>query len=205
MLNFLAQPETAPFTIALVLMLLVGVVEAIGLGGSAVDLDVDDGPVAGSLDWLNVGRLPLLVLVVVMLTAFGLSGLVIQQIAIAAKGVMAPLYLAVPAAIALAFPGTRLASRGLARVLPHDETTAVDIETLVGRRARIVIGTATKGNPARARVEDQYGHMHYVMVEPVDESAFNETTLLLLTARDGVVFRAVELDPDIFSLLRPLP
>lgn len=205
MLAFLVQPETAVFTAALVLMVLLGAVEAIGLGGSAVDLDLDGGALAGSLDWLNVGRLPLLMLIVMFLTAFGIAGLVIQQLAIIASGGLLPWFGAVPAALAVAAAGTRLCSRGLARVLPRDETTAVDIDSLLGRRARIVLGTARKGNPARARVEDGFGHMHYVMVEPVDDAALTADDLLLLATRDGTVFRAVAIEPDIFSIIRPTP
>lgn len=205
MFAFLAQPETAPFTIALVLMMLIGVVEALGLGGSAVDIDVEAGAMAEGLDWLNVGQLPLLVILVVFLTAFGLAGLFLQQTAIATMGAWLQWFVAVPAAIAIAVPSTRLLSGVLAKVLPRDETTAVEIDTLLGRRARIVIGAATRGSPARARVEDRFGHAHFVMVEPQNDARFTADNLLLLTARDGAIFRAVEIEPDIFSELGLLP
>lgn len=204
MLAFLVQVETAPFTIALLLMFLLGVVEALGLGGSAIDMDVDHvGPAGEALDWLNIGRLPFLAVLVVFLAAFGLSGLILQQVALAVGGSLLPWFAAVPAAIAVAAPATRLLSRGLARVLPRDETTAVPIDSLLGRRARIVIGTAQRGNPARARVEDAFGHAHFVMVEPADDASFTQDSLLLLTTRQGDLFHAVEIEPDVFSQMRP--
>jgi membrane protein implicated in regulation of membrane protease activity len=207
MIEFLVQSGTAPFSVALLLMLLLGVVEAIGLGSSAIELDADSGDLGGGLggglDWLNVGRLPLLMLLVVFLTVFGLAGLVLQGAVLAVTARLLPWFGAIPAAIALAAPLTRWLGAGLARVLPRDETTAVAIDTLLGRRARIVIGTARRGHPARARVEDQHGQAHYVMVEPVDDTSLTEAALLLLTARHGDIFEAVEIPPDIFSMMRP--
>lgn len=203
MIEFLVQPQTAPFTAALMLMVLLGLVEAIGLGGSAVDIDTAE--IGGGLDWLNIGRLPLLMLLVVFLTAFGLAGLFLQTAAIAFAGAMLPWFAAVPAAVLAAAPATRWLGAGLARILPRDETTAVDIDSLVGRRARIVIGTARRGHPARARVRDAHGHFHHVMVEPTDDASLTETATLLLTARHGDTFHAVEIPPDIFSIMRPTP
>lgn len=124
MIAFLVQPETAPFAIALLLMSLLGLVEAIGLGGAGIDFDADApdaGFVAESLDWLNIGRLPLLVLLVVWLAVFGVAGLLVQAAAIALAGSLLPWFAAVPAALAAGMPVTRLASRGLARILPRDE------------------------------------------------------------------------------------
>jgi membrane protein implicated in regulation of membrane protease activity len=204
MLAFLVQFETAPFTIALLVMLLLGAVEASGLGSSAIHIDMDDvGPLGAGLDWLNIGRLPVLIVLVVFLAVFGLAGLLVQAGALMLAGGLLPWFAALPAAVVAAVPTTRLLSTGLARVLPRDETTAVDIDTLLGRRARIVIGTAQRGNPARARVEDVFGQAHFVMVEPVDDSSFGVQTLLLLTARHGDIFHAIEIEPDIFSQLRP--
>jgi hypothetical protein len=204
MFAFLVQPETVPFTVALVLMLLLGVVEALGLGSSALDLDLDDiGPLGAGLDWLNVGRLPVLIVLVVFLATFGLAGLLIQFGALLLAGDTLPWFAALPVTVLAAVPTTRWLSAGLAHVLPRDETTAVHIDTLLGRRARIVVGTAQRGNPARAKVEDIFGQPHFVMVEPVDDSSFTDEALLLLTARNGDIFQAVEIQPDIFSQLRP--
>lgn len=205
MFDFLVQPETAPFTIALVLMMLIGIVEALGLGGSAIDIDMEGAAIGEGLDWLNVGRLPILIILVVFLTVFGLAGLALQQAAVTMLGGLLQWFVAVPAAAVLALPGTRLLSRGLAKVLPRDETSAVEIDSLLGRRARIVLGTATRTSPARARVEDRFGQVHFVMVEPVEDTRLTAHDELLLTSRDGTIFRAVAIEPDIFSELGPLP
>ena len=200
MFVFLTAPENFAFTVALVLMLLIGVVEAVGLGaGAALDVDHDaDG--LPLLNWLNPGRLPLLMTIVVLLAAFGLAGLAIQQFAASLTGALLPALYAVPAALVAALPLTSVLGRGLARVLPRDETTAVGLDSLVGRRAQIVVGTAAAGSPAQARVRDAYGQVHYVMVEPdVDDQRFGEGAQILLVRREPTGFRAI-LDTSHFAL-----
>jgi membrane protein implicated in regulation of membrane protease activity len=185
MLDFLAAPANFPFAVALTVMLLIGVVEALGLGASAVHLDIDADAHAGDLlGWLGVGQVPLLMVLVVFLAAFGLLGLAVQQ----AVGPF-PLWLASAIAGVVALPVTGLGARGLARIMPQDETTAVSLDTLVGKRGTITVGTARTGSPAQARVRDVHGQPHYVMVEPHDEAhpiAEGETVLLL--RREGHIF-----------------
>jgi membrane protein implicated in regulation of membrane protease activity len=188
MLEFIAAEANLPFAVALLVMLMIGAVEALGLGASAAHLDLDADAGAGDLlAWLGIGRVPLLMVLVVFLAAFGLAGLAIQQIV----GPL-PLWMAVPGAIAAALPLTGLGSRGLARIMPQDETTAVSLDTLVGKRGTITIGTARRGSPAQARVRDVHGQTHYVMVEPHDEAhAIAEGETVLLARRDGHIFIAL--------------
>lgn len=188
MLEMLAAPANLPFSVALLVMLLIGVVEALGLGASAAHLDVHADADGGDLlGWLGVGRVPLLMLLVVFLAVFGLAGLAIQQLA----GPLT-LWIAAPAAVAAALPLTGLGARGLARIMPGDETTAVSLDTLVGRRGTITIGTARRGSPAQARVRDIHGQVHYVMVEPYgDDLAIAEGETVRLDRRDGNIFIAV--------------
>jgi hypothetical protein len=73
--------------------------------------------------------------------------------------------------------------------MPQDETTAVSLDSLVGKRGTITVGTARRGSPAQARVKDIHGQSHYVMVEPQEEAhpiAEGETVLLI--RRDGHIF-----------------
>jgi len=192
-LAFLGQSETVIFTSALALMVLIGIVEAIGLGGSAVQIDghadLDGGDWLG---WLGVGRLPLLMVLVVFLCAFGVIGLSGQQLFASLSGALLSPWLAAPAAAAAALPVTGLLARGLARILPRDETTAINVDELVGLRATIVTGRAARGCPARARVRDRFGMDHYVMAEPDnDGQVFGEGEEIILVRREPHVFRAI--------------
>ncbi|HYW15479.1 MAG TPA: YqiJ family protein [Allosphingosinicella sp.] len=203
MLEIIAAPANLPFAVALLVMLMIGAVEALGLGASAVHLDAHadihaDGDLLG---WLGIGRVPLLMLLVVFLALFGLSGLAIQEFA----GPL-DLWIAVPAAVAAALPLTGLGARGLARIMPGDETTAVSLDSLVGRRGTITVGTARRGSPAQARVCDIHGQPHYVMVEPYDDDhAIGEGETVRLDRRDGNIFVAVRRTDRIESSFEVLP
>ncbi|HEX9946934.1 MAG TPA: YqiJ family protein [Allosphingosinicella sp.] len=203
MFEIIAAPANLPFSVALLVMLMIGAVEALGLGTSAVHLDVGADVDGGGdlLGWLGVGQVPLLMLLVVFLAIFGLAGLAIQQFA----GPL-PLWTAVPGAVAAALPLTGLGARGLARIMPRDETTAVSLDSLVGRRATITIGTARRGSPAQARVSDVHGQAHYVMIEPYDDAhALGEGETVILERRDGNIFIALGRPAGLESRFDVLP
>lgn len=194
MWGFLSADGNTIFLAALLLMLLIGAVEAAGLGG-ALGHDGADGPDfdhPSLLGWLNVGRLPLLMVIVVFLFAFGVTGLVLQQLITGVFRHPAPAWIAGPLAAAVALPFTRVLGGLLARILPGDETTAVSRETLVGRVAVIVTGEAKVGSPAQARVRDAHGQTHYVMVEPDDDGeAFAQGTSVIIVRNAGARFLAI--------------
>lgn len=192
MLEFLGAGENLPFAVALALMLLIGAVEAVGLSAGMAGHEIDVDGDGDWLGWLGVGRIPLLMLLVVLLACFGLIGLIGQQIALGVTGSLLPGWIAAPVAGVAALPVTGLIARGLGRILPQDETTAIDPGELVGFTATIVIGRATPGSPAKARVRDHYGQTHYVMAEPDNHGhAFGEGDEVLLVRRDGNIFRAI--------------
>lgn len=205
MWGFLISGENVPFVASWVLMLLIGMVELLGLGGSmaagegldaadgidAADGDLDVGG-ASLLAWLNVGRLPLLMLIVVFLFVFGLVGLVGQRLIAAMAGGPAPWTLAVPIAFAAALPGTRLLAGAVARVMPRDETSAVSRDSLIGRVAVIVTGDARDASAAQARVRDGHGQNHYVMVEPdVQGDMLKQGASVILVRRQGAKYYAI--------------
>ncbi len=196
----LLQAPLLPFTAALGMLLVLALLQLVGIGLDA-DADLDGGNAGGlghALDWLNAGQLPILVLAIVALASFAIAGVLIQSAAQTAVGLL-PWPVASVAALATAVPATRWLSRPLARVLPLDETTAVAIDSLLGRRARIVLGTARSGSPARAQVEDRHGRRHFVMVEPAGDGVLTADDLLLLVTRDGPHFLAITIPPDAFT------
>lgn len=198
MLEFLGASQNIVFVIALAIMSLIGVVEAVGLGSAAIDHDFDLD--VDWLSWLGVGTLPLLMLLVIFLAAFGVIGLVGQQFALDHLGHLVSPLLAVPGAALLALPVTGGGARLLSRIIPRDETSAIDIEDLVGLRAEIIVGRATQGSPAKARVKDHHGQSHYVLAEPDSPAAsFAEGDEILLVRREGHVFRAITSDRPAFS------
>lgn len=190
-LSFLGASENVVFVTAILLMLLIGLVQLIGLGdltGDHADVHAD----GDLLSWLGVGQLPLLMLLVVFLTIFGVAGLILQQAVTDGFGAPLDAWIAVPVVAVASLPLTGVAARGLARILPRDHTTAVPLEVLIGTTAQVITGRATLGSPARARAEDHHGQAHYVMVEP-DRSGqvFEEGEQVLLVRREGELFRAI--------------
>lgn len=189
MLDFFGASETIVFSGAFVFMFLIGLLETIGLGSATVDLDMDaESPLA----WLGLGEVPLLIVIVAFLATFGVIGLAGQQLFLAFTGGLAPALLAVPAAVLAALPATSVVARWLGRIIPRDETTAIDPSMMVGKTATILVGRAARGSPARARALDHFGQAHNLMVEPDnDEDIFGEGTHVLLVRREGNVFRAI--------------
>jgi membrane protein implicated in regulation of membrane protease activity len=155
-----------------------GVPPHLNPGGSVLDLHADTQVPHGNLfgsfyDWLNAGRVPLLILLMAALGAFSVVGLAIQ---IVAMHVATPLPTVV--AVLLAFlgviPTTRTVSRVLATFLPRDESYAVDEADLVGRTGIVTLGPVDADSAGRAKVMDAFGNAHFPRV---------------LAAREGLVIQ----------------
>jgi hypothetical protein len=199
-------PAYAPFAIAFVVMIGIGLIEAIGLGLGHLDLHPDlhaetDG--GGVLDWLGLGHeLPILIWLTSLLGCFTLAGIAIQQGATIVTG--SPLGWGVASGAAL-FAGAMLntlAANGLARVMPGFESSVISTDDLLRRRGTILEGVARRGSPARAKVVDQHGQAHFIMVEPHDDKdaiAAGETALIV--RRNGTMFYAL---PETNVLLQPI-
>jgi hypothetical protein len=167
-----------------------------------VHADLHDAPAGGEVDhelslssflgWLGLGRMPLMVWLVVVLTSFGLTGLVLQAVVRELAGGLLPAGVAAPVALFLCLPVLRVSGNLLVRILPKDETSAVAERSFVGQLAVVVLGTARRGQPAQAKLKDPYGQTHYLLVEPgEEEEAFETGTQVLLVDRAGAVFTGV--------------
>ena len=170
-MDFLLSEGNWIFSAALVVMLGVGVLELVALlvGGSLssmMDGGIGDAPDAGGLAWLHVGRLPFLVILVVLLGSFSLLGFALQGVVSVVIGQGLPALAASPLALLGALPITRAAGSALIRIMPHDESAAIATASFVGRTATLIAGEARAGKAAEARFQDEYGQTHYVMVEP---------------------------------------
>lgn len=199
-------PAYVPFAIAFVVMIGIGLIEAIGLGLGHLDLDGDvamDGDSGGVLDWLGLGgELPVLIWLTSLLGCFTLVGIAVQQVGTRLIG--APLHwsLAVGAAVVGGGMLNTLAANGLARLMPGFETTVISSTDLLRRRGTILEGTARRGQPARAKIVDDHGQAHFVMVEPHhDTDTIAQGEIALLVRREGALFYAL---PDTDALLRAI-
>lgn len=198
----LLAPENTPFAVALALLGLLALVQLVGLGHLLGHGDVDAGgdapdghaDVGGGLaSLLGIGRVPLIVWLSCLLACFALLGLSLQGLVAGIFGTPFGAAPATGAALLAALPANSAVTRVLGLVWPHDETTAVPVDALVGRRGTIAVGTAARGNPARAVVHDLHGQQHNVMVEPHhDGETLAEGTQVLLVRREGEIFYALD-------------
>ena len=167
------------------------------------DVDLDAGPdtpaaeaassnlVGQALGWLNVGRVPFLVLLITFLAGFTVIGLGAQLFAAAVIGLV-PAAIAAPAAAFVALPFTRTASRLLGHIVPREETYAVSEAQFVGLVATITLGPVEAGNPGKARLTDPHGNVHFVRVRAANPGARFETgSEVLLVKRDSSVFEVI--------------
>ena len=213
MLEILTSPQSQVFVIALTVMIMIALLEGVamllGAGLSEfletmlpdfdVDMDIDlDGPQSHPpaftrfLSWLRIGQVPILMVIVVFLTAFGLIGISLQLAASRMLGFQLPQWIAVAPTIFAALPVTRALAGIIGLIMPKDETTAVAEATFIGRIATITLGTASSGSPAEAKLQDEHGQVHYIMVEPDDAHAvFAQGSEVLITQQVGSTFKGI--------------
>jgi len=205
MLATFLTPAYLPFAVAFFVMIGIGLIEAVGLGLGHVDLGADVAIDAhgGLLDGLGLrGELPILIWLTSLLGCFTMVGVAIQQGASAFTGDP----LAWPLASAGALIGGGLlnigVARGLARIMPGYESSVISTDDLLRRRGTILECAARRGAPARAKVVDQHGQAHIIMVEPHDDAAvIRAGERALLVRREGQLFFALAEDN---SLLRSI-
>lgn len=116
--DLLLTPAALPFAVALCLMLallglellslLLGVTASTALDNLLPDISLEQGNLSfftTVLNWLQVGRVPSLILLVLWLAAFGLSGALLQQLSFMLSGQFLPVgLLAVPLALLCSLP-----------------------------------------------------------------------------------------------------
>jgi membrane protein implicated in regulation of membrane protease activity len=197
------SPELWPFALATVLLVAVAATEALALligtsmshwfDAAVADPGGPDAAASSALGWLHIGKVPILVILVIFLTAFAVTGFGAQFLAKGSVGYFMPLPAAAAIALVAGIFSVRVFGAALGRLVPKDETTAVTDASLVGRIGTIVTGTARAGRPAEARVNDEHGTTHYVMVEPEapDQTFDKGASVLLVRHLSGRRFHAI--------------
>ena len=199
----IVQPGTAPFWIALLTVAGLGIVELVSvlLGVSASGLlddsfshhapgDTEAGLLGSWMSWLNAGGVPILVLAVILLTAFAVFGFMLQSLATRMLGPL-PLLIAVPAAALAAVPTTRWASRGIAKVIPRDETNALSQSEFIGLIGTVTIGPLDQGHPGAVRVKDRYDNVHILRARAAPGHLMATGTLVLIVDGADGLFEAI--------------
>lgn len=144
------------------------------------------------LAWLYIGKLPILMVLAIFLTIFGVTGLVAQSLLRQSFGLAVPGIIAAPAVFFATLPLVRWCCGGLSRIMPREESSAISTATFVGRTATVTGGDARQDLPAQARLTDRFGTTHYILVEPEDhDQVLANGTLVLLVRQINGRFSAI--------------
>ena len=205
--EFLLLAQNLPFTIALTVVFILAFIEGVGLafgaglsdmiGGIFPEMDISiEGPdleggntLGAILAWLRVGQVPIIILLIVFLTSFAISGYALQIFTQNLFGFLFPAFIAGIIAVFAALPCTRVLGGLMHKYLPKDETYAVSSDSFIGRVANITLGTAAHENAAEAKLKDEHGKTHYIMVEPDnDKETFDQSDELLIVRQENGKF-----------------
>ena len=210
--DLLLAPDVRPFTVAAAIMVTLGGIELlttlVGFSISellgkdlAVEADSDSG-LGGMFLWVNAGRLPLLILIILALGIFSIAGFFLQGLAHGA-GLSVPASIAALAAVACSIPAIRITSRGIARIIPRDETYVVDQADFVGHVAEVSIGPLDQGLPGRVRLKDVFGNWHSLVARASPGSTpLPVGASVLLVDRDARSFIAISAPADLIAQQR---
>ena len=210
--DILLAPDVRPFAVAAAIMVALGGIELLAmlvgfstseLFGKEVAVDVDRGDGLGGLFlWINAGRLPLLILIILALGAFSIAGFFLQGVA-HGVGISVPAWIAALAAAAGSIPVIRATSRSIARIIPRDETYAVDAADFIGHVAEVSIGPLDQGLPGRVRLKDVFGNWHSLVARASPESTpLPVGASVLLVDRDAKSFIAISAPADLIAQQR---
>lgn len=192
------QSGTEPFWLAIMVMVGLCLIELCShlMGGSVAGLideglaadgppDTDPGLLGSWMSWLNAGRVPLLVLAVLILCAFAVFGLAIQA---ALATIAAPLPATVASLIALgaAIPTTRWFSKAVAKIIPRDETTAISQADYIGLTGEVSVGPLDQDAPGIVRVKDMHDNYHNVRTRAAPGHTISVgSKVLIVDGRNG--------------------
>jgi hypothetical protein len=207
--DILLAPDVRPFAVAAAIMAALGAIELLttlvgfsisGFIGNDVAVEADSHDALGGLFlWINAGRLPLLILIILALGVFSIEGFFLQGIA-HGFGITVPTWIAGLAAFAGAIPVVRATSRSISRIIPRDETYAVDDADFVGKVATVSIGPLDQGLPGRVRLKDVFGNWHSVAARAsADSQALPVGASVLLVDRDARSFIAISAPAELIA------
>lgn len=203
LLSIIGNELFYPYLLAIGLMLAFALLEILGAGllsladgwFGSLDLDNDFHLGFWFFDWLNLGKVPLLVLLVLFLSTFGLTGLALQSFANNTLGFSDARWVVCIVSGFLALEAVHLLGAGIAKLMPQSETSAVSVDSFIGKTATVVMGEGTPGTPAKATVTDDFDKEHSIMVEPIDaQEIFKPSDRVVLVEKYSYIFKCLRME-----------
>ena len=227
LLEFFIGPATRPFAIAGLILIGMLVIEVLSLVmGSSLSAKIDamfdlDGPDASDVahgglaasgldapgaepgifgtiwDWLNAGRVPVMVLMMAFLGLFAGIGFILQAV-VHLSTVFLPGFAAAGIAAVVAIPATRSVSRIVGYLVPRDESYAVTREDLIGLTGQVTLGPVTATEFGRVTLKDSHGNKHFPWVRATSaDASFPIGAVVLLTEHSGNEYLVIAADPKL--------
>lgn len=206
MLDFLWNEANRIYLLATLILIGIALFEGleilIGLSLSALlddifpidtntEIELSEAGFTKILGWLCLNKLPLMIWIVLFLVCFSISGFLINWVSFSVFGGFVSFWLSISLSLFVTFILTNSLGNIVARILPKNESSAISEQDFVGKIATITIGTARSGSPAEAKFTDNFGQLHYVMVEPLEDSEeFIQGSKVMLLKKDNACWKA---------------
>lgn len=204
----LLLPYNAPYLTALILLLIIGGIELLALlTGMTIlshfdtalgNLSAGDALLGQGLDWLHIGRLPLLVLLVIFLGGFSITGLTGQHLSIWVMGEPASSMVMNTLATLVSISLVHYCGKVIIHYFPSCESEALSETSFIGQIAVITGPASQNGVPTTCRFTDKFGQIHYLLVEPEagKELKHNERVLIIDQLSDSLFLAEKNPWPD---------
>ena len=149
------------------------------------DLDLDAQSSLGSFfSFINPNKVPFSMVLISLFFIFSFFGALIQTI----FGLLS-LTITLPIVIVLSLVSLRHVSIMIGNLLPKDTSEVVSTDSFIGKKALILDPKTKKDLPARAKIKDVYGEIHYIRVEPLSsDDLFYEGDTVLVLEKSGLIF-----------------
>jgi len=94
-------------------------------------------------------------------------------------------------------PVTRWLSRGIARIIPRDETAAISQVDFIGLVGTVSIGPLDQGNPGSVRVKDRHDNIHVLRATAAPGHVIETGRLVVIVDGSDGLFQAIPAPPGL--------
>jgi len=194
-MNFLA-PEMFPYSVAFMIFAIFAVLEfsslLLGWGIFSfldnifdADVDIDAQTSLGNFfGFVNPQKVPFSMVIISFFFIFSFVGTLLQNI----LGLL-PIIITLPTVLIVSLILLRHMTNIIGKLMPKETTEVVSTDSFLGKKAIILDPIAKRELPARAKIKDIYGEIHYIRVEPMSsEDVFKEGEEVLVIEKSGALF-----------------
>ena len=172
-----------PYLFAISFVLLIGLLEIFALIcghmlSGALDAHLDH------YDSITTAHISQALVVLCLLAGFfGLIGILLQHACVTLWQSPLPNLFVVPVSLLFTIIAVHYTGKVVAPWIPRDHSSAITEEEYVGSMALITGHQATSGNPCEGKLTDQFGQIHYLLLEPEEGKTFTKGDKVLIICR----------------------